>query len=145
MSETPRSVSGNPPDASHPHDARPKALLVLAVALFLEAAVMTAILVWLGFELLTEAPRSLASALALIVLAAAATAFLLGTAVGALRRRAWIRAAAVTWQFVQIAVAIGAFQGAYSRPDVGWLILVPSIVVLGLLFTPAVTTALRRD
>lgn len=113
--------------------------------LFLEAAALAAITVWLVVELLTATAQSLASALALIGLSAIATAFVAAIGIGALRRQAWIRGAAMTWQVVQIAVAVGAFQGAYSRPDVGWLILVPSLVVIVLLFTPAVSAALRRE
>jgi hypothetical protein len=46
---------------------------------------------------------------------------------------------------VQLAVALGAFQGALARPDVGWLLLVPSVAAIVLTLSPSVTRALRRD
>jgi hypothetical protein len=42
---------------------------------------------------------------------------------------------------VQIFVAIGCFQGLYARPDLGWALLVPSVLVLVLLFTRSVIEA----
>lgn len=106
---------------------------------------MAAIAVWLIVELLIETPQSLASAIALIVLAAVAAAFLVAVVIGALRRAGWIRGAVLTWQVVQIAVAIGAFQGTLARPDIGWLLLIPSVAAILLTFAPTVTRALRRD
>jgi hypothetical protein len=49
---------------------------------------------------------------------------------------------------LQVAVAIGCFQGYFARPDIGWVLLVPAVVAVGLLFTPpvmAVTTRSRED
>ncbi|MFD3448554.1 hypothetical protein ACFDTO_28550 [Microbacteriaceae bacterium 4G12] len=106
---------------------------------------MAAIAVWLIVELLVETPQSLASAIALVVLAAGAAAFLVAVVVGALRRSGWIRGAVITWQVVQIAVAIGALQGTLARPDIGWLILVPSVVAILLTISPTVSRALARD
>jgi hypothetical protein len=106
---------------------------------------MAAITVWLIVELLVEAPQSVASAIALIVLAAAASAFLVAVVIAALRRAGWIRGAVITWQVVQIAVAVGAFQGTLARPDVGWVLLIPSIAAILLVVAPSVSRALQRD
>jgi hypothetical protein len=69
----------------------------------------------------------------------------LATAVATLRGRSWIRGAAVTWQVVQIAIAAGCFQGLYARPDLGWALLVPSIIGILLAISPQVVAATRRD
>jgi hypothetical protein len=145
VSEIPGTPGRNVPDTSRRQGRAPLALLALAGIVALEALAMAAIAVWLIVELLIETPQSLASAIALIVLAAAAAAFLVAVVIGALRRAGWIRGAVLTWQVVQIAVAIGAFQGTLARPDIGWLLLIPSVAAILLTFAPTVTRALRRD
>ena len=87
------------------------------------------------------------SAIAILVLLLIAATWVSAIALNVLRHRSWIRGAAVTWQLVQIAVAFGAFQGMYARPDIGWALLVPSIVVIVLLFVPSVmaATGAERD
>ncbi len=120
---------------------RPRALIVIAVLLTGEALLIWAAVAWLVFELLTTTPASLAGAAAILVLVLLAALWVSAVALHSLRHRSWIRGAAVTWQLVQIAVAIGCFQGLYARVDLGWALLVPSIVVIVLLFTPQVVAA----
>ena len=127
---------------------RPRAVVLLAAILLAEAALLWAAVVWLIIELLIETPTSLATAFAILVLVLIAALWVSAIAVNSMRRRSWIRGAAVTWQLVQIAVAIGSFQGLYARPDLGWALLLPSVVVLVLLFQPRViaeTTSARAD
>jgi hypothetical protein len=99
---------------------------------------------YLIFELGSEAPQSYPSAIALTALTALAAIWVAVIAVSTLRQQAWIRGAAVVWQVLQISVAIGSFQGAFARPDVGWLLLIPAITVLVLLFTKPVLAATTR-
>jgi hypothetical protein len=120
---------------------RSRAHLLLVLLLGAEAALLWAAVVWLILELLTDQPTSFASALAILVLAVIAAAWVTTITVATLRGRSWIRAAAVTWQLVQVFVAIGCFQGLYARPDLGWALLVPSVLVLVLLFTRSVIAA----
>jgi len=145
VSEISGTPDGNPPETSRRQDRAPSALLALAGIVALEALAMAAVAAWLILELLIDTPRSLASAVALIVLAVVAAVFLAAVTIHALRRAAWIRGAVVTWQAMQIAVAIGAFQGALARPDVGWVLLIPSVAAIALTFAPSVVRALRRD
>lgn len=123
---------------------RPAALVVLALIVFAECALLLGATIFLVVELLVATPASLASAVALTVLVAIATVWVGFIAQGLLRGQPWTRGAAVVWQILQIAVAVGMFQGIYARPDLGWLLLIPSIVVLVLLFTPAVREATIR-
>ncbi|WP_241986747.1 hypothetical protein [Cryobacterium fucosi] len=120
---------------------RPRALLLLATLLAAEAALLWAAAAWLVLELIMATPVSLASALAILVLVLIAAAWVTAIAINSLRRRTWIRGAAVTWQLVQIAVAVGCFQGLYARADLGWALLLPSLAVLALLFMPRVIAA----
>jgi hypothetical protein len=106
-----------------------------------EAALLWAAVIWLILELLTDQPTSFASALAILGIAGIAAAWVTTITVATLRGRSWIRAAAVTWQLVQVFIAIGCFQGLYARPDVGWALLVPSVLVIVLLVTRSVVEA----
>jgi hypothetical protein len=117
---------------------------VLALIVFAECALLVAATVFLVVELLVATPTSYATAIALTVLVAIGAIWVGVIAVNLLRRQAWTRGATVVWQILQIAVAIGMFQGAYARPDLGWVLLIPSIVVLVLLFTPSVRDATIR-
>ncbi|WP_233199543.1 hypothetical protein [Cryobacterium sp. N22] len=123
---------------------RSRALITLALLLAAEAALLWTAVVWLILELLTDQPASLASALAILALTVVAALWVSAIVVGTLRGRSWIRAAAVTWQLVQVFVAIGCFQGLYARPDLGWALLIPSVLVIVLLFTRSVLEATSR-
>lgn len=136
-------------DALDPRDAGPAAprsaaVVLLAVLVGLEALGMAGVTTLLVVDLLTSTPSSLASAVALIALAALAAVFLAAIVRGILQGRSWVRPAAVTWQVLQIAVGVGSLQGADARQDLGWGLIVPSLVVLVLLFTRSVLDATRR-
>jgi hypothetical protein len=51
----------------------------------------------------------------------------------------------VTIQILQIAVAVGSFQGLYARPDLGWALLVPALAGIVLVLTPQVVKATTRN
>ncbi len=119
-------------------------LAVLAVLLFAECALLVVSTGYLVVELLTVVPESYPSALFLTVLTAVAAGWLGAIAIGAVRRRSWIRGAAIVWQVLQGGVAIACFQGIFAQPMIGWVLLVPALFVLVVLFTPPVVAALRR-
>ncbi len=137
--------TGEDQQVTSPHaKSRVPLLTVLALIVFAECALLVAATVFLVVELLVATPTSYATAIALTVLVAIGAIWVGVIAVNLLRRQAWTRGATVVWQILQIAVAIGMFQGAYARPDLGWVLLIPSIVVLVLLFTPSVRDATIR-
>lgn len=142
MSE--QQSAGTSADSDAGGHGRPFLLLVLSGLLFLECALLTAASVYLLIELLTARPDSYASAIAILVLTVAAAVWLGVTARATLRGRPWVRGAATVWQLLQIAVALGSFQGLFARADIGWFLLVPAIVALVLLFTPSVVAATTR-
>ena len=123
---------------------RPPAVVLLTLLIALEALGMVGVTALLVVDLLTSTPASLASAVALIALAALAAVFLAAVVRGILRGRSWVRPAAVTWQMLQIAVGAGSLQGADARQDLGWGLIVPSVLVVVLLFTRSVLLATRR-
>ena len=127
-------------------DRKHPVVIVLAGLVFAECALIATATIYLVVEILVATPASSASAIALTVLTAIAAVWLALIAVNILRGRAWVRGATVVWQVLQIAVAIGCFQGLFARPDIGWALLIPAIVALVLVFTPPVVAATaRRD
>ncbi len=139
------STDRNAAPAPNPEERRRPAVLAFIVLLVAEALLMIGLSAWFLFELVAATPASFTSALAIFVILLIATAFVTALALGAIRGRSWIRGGAVTWQLVQIAVAVGAFQGVFAQPAIGWFLLLPSLAVLGLLFTPAVAAVTRRE
>lgn len=123
---------------------RPALLLVLVLLMALECAALVAIAFFLVVELLVSRPDSIATAIALLLLDVLAAAWVGTMAVHTLRGRSWIRSGAITWQILQIAIGIGSFQAPFSRPDIGWLLILPAAAVIVLLFTPSVIAATRR-
>ncbi|MET4639025.1 hypothetical protein [Mycetocola sp. 2940] len=121
------------------------ALLLLTAILFAEAAAMVIVVIVLVIDILTLPAASLGSAIALTVLVAIAAVFVSAVAIGAFRRQGWVRGAALIWQLVQLAIAIGAFQGTFAQPAIGWALLVPSVTVIILLFTRSVMAQIRRS
>ncbi len=117
---------------------------LLALMLTAECVMLVGATIFLVVELVTARPESYASAIALTVLTAVAAGWLAAIVLGTIRRRPWIRGAAIVWQVLQIALAIGCFQGLLAEPSIGWFLLVPAIVCLVLLFTPPVVEATRR-
>lgn len=120
-------------------------MVLLFVLLFAEAALMLAAVMWLVFELLTEQPASFVSAVAILVLTIVAFVFVAAVAIGAVRRRSWIRGAAISWQLMQVAIAVGCFQGIYARPELGWALLAPSLIVIALLLAPGIRSQFAHD
>jgi hypothetical protein len=113
------------------------ALVTVSIVLALEALALVAVVVWLVIDLLTVEPSSYATAIALLVLVLIGAVWMVAVAIGSLRRASWARASAIVWQVLQVSIAVGAFQGLFARADVGWILLVPAITVIGLLlWTP---------
>ncbi len=119
-------------------------VIALAVLIFAQCAMLLAATGFLVVELIVATPDSYASAVALAVLTAIAAVWLAVIGVNVLRGSPWVRGAIIVAQVLQVAVAIGAFQGAFARPDLGWLLLVPALAALTLLFTPPVLAATVR-
>jgi hypothetical protein len=134
-------------DFEQPRAARRHPLVVvLAAVVFAECALLIAATLFLVVELIVATPSSYPSAVALTVLTTIAAIWLGLIAVNILRGRAWVRGATVVWQVLQIAVAIGSFQGLFARPDIGWALLLPALLALGLVFTkPVIAATGRRD
>jgi hypothetical protein len=125
---------------------RPAQLTVLAAIVGLEFLLVAAAAVFLIVELVIDVPLSYGSAISLLVLALIAAVWLAVLAVQTLRAAPWVRAGIIVWQLLQIAVAVGLFQGGeFARPDLAWPLLIPSLAALLLVFSRPVTAATRRE
>ncbi|MEO6117180.1 MAG: hypothetical protein ABIP33_12410 [Pseudolysinimonas sp.] len=126
---------------------RPALLWLLVVLLTVEFVGVAALAVVLLFETLTASGASVGGGIALSVIGIVAAAWLGAIVVGTLRGQAWIRAAAIVWQVLQVAVGVGALQGQLAQPAWGWPLIVLAVVVFLLLFTKPVValTSVRRD
>jgi len=120
-------------------------LLVALLSLEFVGAVALAILL-LVETLTAEGPR-VGGGIALTVIGVIAAAWLGAIVVGTLRGQAWVRAAAIVWQVLQVAVGVGALQGQFAQPGWGWPLIVLAVAVFLLLFAKPVValTSDRRD
>jgi hypothetical protein len=121
----------------------PRHLLVIAlvVILGLEGAALAAAAIYLIVELFLSHADSLPGAIALAASVLISAVWMGFIVVGMWRGMAWTRAAAVVVQVLLGAIAVGSLQGALARPDIGWLLLIPAVAVLALLFTRPVLAA----
>jgi len=117
----------------------PPALVVLIWLVFAEAGMLVVATVFLLYELFTPTAFDVRSAVALAVTTALFAVGVTILAIGLLRRWARIRGGVLLWQLLQVACAIGAFQGLLGPEWIGWLLLVPAGVGIWLLFTKPVT------
>jgi hypothetical protein len=123
---------------------RNPALLGLVVVLGLEFLALVVVTVVLVVELIVAPATSVASGIALAVLSAVAALWLGAMLVGLLRVRPWVRSGIVVWQVLQGAIAIGAFQGVFRSPAIGWVLLLPALVGITLVLSRPVTRVLAR-
>ena len=144
MSEPLNSKPNPGEQVSDQSSRRPILLIALSMVIAAEAALATGVTVWLIVELLTATPDSFASAVVILLLAAGLACALWAMVVGLLRRQSWVRGAALTWQLLQIAIAIGCFQGVFAVPSLWWALLAPAVVAILLLLSPPVVAATRR-
>ena len=121
-------------------------MVVLAVLIFAQCSALFVATGFLVVELIVATPDSYASAVALAVLTTIAAVWLAVIGVNVLRGSPWVRGATIVVQVLQIAVAIGFFQGVFARPDLGWLLLIPAVAAIALLFTsPVLAATVRRS
>ena len=116
-------------------------LLALVAAEFAGAVALVLVLL---VELLTDAPTSIGTAVALLVVAALVALGIGAVLLGVWRGRAWVRAAAVVIQVLIAAIGIGALQGALAQPEWGWPLIVGGVTGFLLLISKPVAGWLSR-
>lgn len=141
MSNTPRPSYESPDRRA----IRTPAAVGLLIVLVLELLALVGVTLVLIVDVFAGGASSEAGGIALAILAVIATVWVALMCVGLLRARSWVRSGIVVWQFVLVAIGIGAFQGVFRVPAIGWALLVPAVVALVLVFLPPVTRLLARD
>lgn len=131
-------------NSSEPREPRSRAMLVLLVVVALEFAALVVTTVVVLVEVLVSPASSIASGVALTVLTAIGALWLGSMLVGLWRGRSWVRSGIIVWQVMQGALAIGAFQGVFRQPAIGWALLLPALVAITLVLSKSVTAALAR-
>jgi hypothetical protein len=126
---------------SKPQQIRPIPLVIASLTVLLEGALLGFLGSQLLLALLAGETTSLTTSLALLALVLAAAAWLIFVSIKLLAGRRWARSAAVFWQLVQLAVASASFSGQFGSQAIGWLLIIPSVTVMGLLFTKKVIAA----
>lgn len=120
---------------------RPIGLIFSALLVALEGIFVGALAARLGLALLSGDTRSLVTSIALFALVAAAAIWIVFVALNLFRGKRWARSAGVFWQLVQLAVASGSFSGQFGSQAIGWALILPSVLVLALLFSKKVVEA----
>jgi hypothetical protein len=120
----------------------PVLLYTLAGLIFLEGIALTAATIYLVVEIFVAPSDSVATAVAYAVTVAIAAALVLFVGRAALRARPWIRGATVCIAVLQLLVAYSIV--ITKEPTLGWVLAVPAVLLLVLLFTRPVMRATTR-
>jgi hypothetical protein len=126
---------------SKPEQKRPAGLVAASAVVMLEGAFLGFLGSQLLLAMLSGQTQSFTTSVALLALVWAAAAWLIFVSIKLLAGRRWARSAAVFWQLVQLAVASASFSGQFGSQAIGWLLIIPSVLVMALLFTKKVIAA----
>jgi len=133
---------------SNATDGAAKALKVLGWAAWLVIAESLAIAlfaIYLLWGLLSGQAKEPAGELLLVVLFAAAAAWIFYVAISLRRGARWARSASVFWQTCQLFLASQSFTGRGANWGIGGFLVVSSVLVLILVFNKDVLAESRRD
>jgi hypothetical protein len=121
---------------------KPALLYVLSGLIFLEAAGLAAGTIYLGIEIFIGNSTYLTTAIAYAVTALIVTVLVVVVGLATLRARPWIRGATVTIAILQLLLAYSIL--ITKAPTVGWVLVVPAVLLIVLVFTPPVLRATMR-
>jgi hypothetical protein len=121
---------------------KPALLYALSALILLEGVGVASAAVYLVVEIVAVPTASFGTAIALAVVVAIAAIALVLLARGVLRARPWIRGATVCVAVLQLLVAYSIL--ITKEPALGWVLAVPAIALLVLVFMPPVLRATVR-
>jgi hypothetical protein len=122
--------------------SKPALLYVLAALVLLEGAALAAACVYLVIEIFVGAASILTTAIAYAVTAAIVTVLVVVVARSVFRGRPWTRGAVVCIAVLQLLVAYSIL--ITKEPLLGWVLVVPAVLMLVLQFTRPVLRATAR-
>lgn len=126
---------------SETQEKRPIGLNIAALLVGLEGLFIGALAARLGLALVSGETKSFVTSVALFALVAAAAIWIIYVSVNLFRGQRWSRSAGFFWQLVQLAVATGSFSGQFGSQAIGWSLIIPSVLVIGLLLSKKVVAA----
>lgn len=113
-------------------------LKISAVIVAVESISMYLATASYAFGIISNESRSLAAMIFLLALCLLVAVWLTFTAKGLLQNKRWSRSSALFWQTCQLAVAAGSFTGPTPNSGYGIALIVPSVIVIVLLFNKVV-------
>ena len=119
----------------------PSGLVLASILLWAEGLFLGVLAARLGAALVSGETKSFVTSAALFALVAAASAWVIYIGFGLRNRKRWARSGGVFWQLVQLAIATGSFSGQFGSQAIGWGLILPSVLGLGLLFSKKVVAA----
>jgi hypothetical protein len=121
---------------------KPVLLYALGALVLLEGAGFALGTIYLVIEIFVGDPKFLTTAIAYAVTAAILSTLVVVVGRAVFRARPWIRGAVVCIAVLQLLVAYSII--ITKAPTVGWIILIPSVALLALLFSRPVLRATAR-
>jgi hypothetical protein len=118
---------------------------VTAVTLAIESLAVLGFGLWMLLDLFVGQAKSLPAALTLIVLYLAAGSWVAYLAHGVRKGARWARSGAIFWQTCQLFLASQSFTGRGASPLIGIALIVPSVIVLALMFSKPVLADSKRQ
>jgi hypothetical protein len=124
---------------------KPVGLLAVLAIIGLEQIVVLYLLSSYVIATLAGQVKSLPTMLALAGLGLVAAVWLAYVFKGLYAGRRWARSGAIFWQLVQLTIAWGSFTGQFANAGIGIALIVPSVLVIGLLFSKPVFDATQGE
>ena len=124
---------------------KPVGLLAVLAIIGLEQIVVLYLLSSYVIATLAGQVKSLPTMLALAGLGLVVAVWLAYVFKGLYAGRRWARSGAIFWQLVQLTIAWGSFTGQFANAGIGIALIVPSVLVIGLLFSKPVFDATQGE
>jgi hypothetical protein len=121
---------------------KPLPLYALGALVLLEGAAFAVATIYLVVEIFIGDPKYLTTAIAYAVTAAVLSSLVIVVGLAIFRARPWVRGAVVCIAVLQLLVAYSII--ITNAPTLGWIIVIPSVLLLGLLFSRPVLRATMR-
>jgi hypothetical protein len=115
---------------------------MLAALVFIEGAALAAGTIYLVVEIFTADSKSIGTAIAYALTVAVFAALVVIVGRFTLIGRPWIRGAVLCIAVLQLLLAYSII--ITKAPTLGWILVVPSVLLVVLLFTPSVLRATAR-
>ena len=120
-------------------------LSLLATLIGIEGAALLAGAVFFFTQIFVQQTTSLSGSIVIFIITLIIGVGVLAAALGTVQRKTWVRGPILTWQILQVAVAISFFQGTDFWPLIGWILLILSLGSTALLFTKSVIESTTKN